>query len=64
MSALPPKPDLAEVEEHVRFVPKADMPSFEERVGTSQECFWDSEAYGLRAFEVNSELKLRRLLYR
>jgi hypothetical protein len=26
MSALPPKADIAELEEHVRFVPKADTP--------------------------------------
>ena len=25
MSALPPKADIAEFEEHVRFVPKADI---------------------------------------
>jgi len=25
MSALPPKADIAEIDEHVRFVPKADV---------------------------------------
>src|SRR5262249_51892887 len=37
--------------------------SFEERISTGQECLWNSETYYLRTLQVNSELKLCRLLY-
>src|SRR6516225_8934067 len=33
MSAIPPKADIAEGGRHVRFVPKADMESFDDLVG-------------------------------
>lgn len=38
--------------------------SFEQCVGTEQECFWNHEAHGLRGPQVNGQLELRRLLYR
>jgi len=73
MSALPPKADIDQHGRDVRFVPKADIDrlirspglrrSFEERVSTSQECFWNDETHGLCTLQINSELKLRRLLY-
>ena len=43
----------------------ANIPrSFEQCVGTEQECFWNHEAHGLRGPQVNGQLELRRLLYR
>jgi len=37
--------------------------SFEECVGASQECLWNSEPHFLCALQVNSQLELRGLLY-
>jgi hypothetical protein len=47
MSALPPKADIAEIEEHVRFGPIADIGAsalFDHLIGARNEGRWHCEA--------------------
>jgi hypothetical protein len=64
MSALTPKADMCGAPGHVRFVPIADIRSFDEHVHAAQKCFWNRQAYGLRSLEIDYQLELRGLLYR
>jgi hypothetical protein len=53
MSALPPKADIAECSRHVRFVPIADIASFNHLVGERDQRGRYGEAEGLGGLEVN-----------
>ena len=64
MSALTPKADMCGATRHVRFLPKADIRSFDEHVHAAQKCFRNRQAYGLRSLEIDYQLVLRGLLYR
>ena len=48
MSALPPKADMCGATRDVGFVPKADIASFNHRVGSLQQRRWDRDSERLR----------------
>ena len=62
MSALPPKADIDPSASDVRFVPKADIISFDHLVGCLQEWLRDGEAKRLRGLEIDDEFVFGRLL--
>ncbi len=63
MSALPPKADLSERDQHVRFVPEADIHSllFDHLVSNRKQAWRYREAQCLSGLEVHHELEFGRL---
>ena len=64
MSALPPKADMCSATRDVRFVPIADIASFDHLVRSYLQSLWDCKPKCFGGFEVYKEFKLGRLQYR
>ena len=62
MSALPPKADMCGALGDVRFVPKADISSFDHLVGAALYRLRHSDPELLRGLEVDDQLHFCRLL--
>jgi hypothetical protein len=69
-SASPLKADIASLLRYVRSVPLPDNALqqtallFDHLVGEREQLLWNRDAKGLRGFEVDEQLKFRRLLNR
>src|SRR5262249_1630855 len=62
MSALPPKADMVQRNQDVRFVPKADIGgSFDHLVGDGKDARWHRKAKCFCRFEVEHELEFSGL---
>ena len=57
MSALPPIADMCDATRDVRFVPIADIASFDHFVGSRKDVWRYFQPKGLRNFEINHKLK-------